>query len=780
MEWFYYPTIPLLAIFTHIVLNYKYWIVQDSVSPVRGYKGFLMTAFAFFVTDVLWGVLGSTGNSMLLYIDTMAYYLAMGQTVVLGCIYISSLLGAGENESRILLSVGVGFCVAETLLLVVNLFKPIVFSVDQDGTYRTYGLRFYIYFVQVLMLAYLTVRSRIMAHRSHDADKNRYIAVFWFGCVMALAIVIQVVYPFLPLYSMGLMVVLLISHVYVQEAEMKSRMKLMQATVNHYFVSYYINLKENSFIELKTLNYIHDAIGGQGEASSGIDYLCNVLISPEYSREMYEFMDVSTIAERMAGRKYLSLKSKGSIQGWIRAYLIPVDWDDDDNLNRVIFAVKTSPAQVAADDSQDVDDAREQLTNQQLVEIGKLNEKLANEKEALERMEGIQSRQNEEIAQLNEAQQQTNDIISSLAYSYDYLSYISLDDGSFTELENKFTADEDFLKGIECKDAREYFKYVCKYRVANDFVPLMTQFTDFSTLNSRLRNSQAVVLQYKNHKGVWFMLSFVAADRKADGTLQHVICSARMIDEEMQAQLRQQRIVDENIASNKAKTKFLQNMSHEIRTPLNAMFGFSQLLGLPDGSCTQEEKEEYNRYILNSYNMLNMLIGDIIDISDDEHGNYNVELSQVDVNAICNSSIMSVEYRVPAGVNMYYTHDIADGYSIYSDGRRIQQVIINFLTNACKNTRKGEINLHCSVNKETQVISFAVTDTGIGVPPEKADEIFVRFSKLDRYTQGSGLGLNICMMVADKLNGRVFLDKSYTQGARFVFELPLNSDAAQQ
>lgn len=238
--------------------------------------------------------------------------------------------------------------------------------------------------------------------------------------------------------------------------------------------------------------------------------------------------------------------------------------------------------------------------------------------------------------------------------------------------------------------------------------------------------------------------------------------------------------MDENIASNKAKTKFLQNMSHEIRTPLNAMFGFSQLLGLPDGSCTQEEKEEYNRYILNSYNMLNMLIGDIIDISDDEHGNYNVELSQVDVNAICNSSIMSVEYRVPAGVNMYYTHDIADGYSIYSDGRRIQQVIINFLTNACKNTRKGEINLHCSVNKETQVISFAVTDTGIGVPPEKADEIFVRFSKLDRYTQGSGLGLNICMMVADKLNGRVFLDKSYTQGARFVFELPLNSDAAQQ
>ncbi|MBQ0021042.1 MAG: HAMP domain-containing histidine kinase, partial [Bacteroidales bacterium] len=104
-----------------------------------------------------------------------------------------------------------------------------------------------------------------------------------------------------------------------------------------------------------------------------------------------------------------------------------------------------------------------------------------------------------------------------------------------------------------------------------------------------------------------------------------------------------------------------------------------------------------------------------------------------------------------------------------SDGRRIQQVLINYLTNACKNTREGEIHLHCSVTENPGKVTLSVADTGPGVPKEKADMIFNRFTKLNEFVQGSGLGLNICQTIANKLQGEVYLDTLYTNGARFVF-----------
>lgn len=225
------------------------------------------------------------------------------------------------------------------------------------------------------------------------------------------------------------------------------------------------------------------------------------------------------------------------------------------------------------------------------------------------------------------------------------------------------------------------------------------------------------------------------------------------------------------LAANKAKTRFLHNMSHEIRTPLNAMFGFAQLLGMPDGSCTEEEKAQYNTYIYNSYRMLDMLISDIIDVADSESGNYKIEIRDVPVNEACRSALQFCEFRVPAGVNMYFTTDCPDDMTIQSDGRRIQQVLINYLTNACKNTQKGEIHLHCSISEHPGKVTFSVADTGVGIPKEKADLIFNRFTKLNEFVQGSGLGLNICQTIAHKLHGEVYLDTSYTAGARFVFEL---------
>lgn len=225
--------------------------------------------------------------------------------------------------------------------------------------------------------------------------------------------------------------------------------------------------------------------------------------------------------------------------------------------------------------------------------------------------------------------------------------------------------------------------------------------------------------------------------------------------------------------SDQLKTMFVQNVSHEIRTPLNAVVGFSQLLSMPDDVVTPQEKEEYVKYIQNNSELLIMLVNDILSIGDVERGQFIVTISEVRCNDVCRQSMKTAETRLPEGVKMYYTSEVDDDYTIKSDEHRIQQVLVNFLTNACKHTEKGEIHVHSSLTEKPGMITFSVTDTGTGVPADEAEHIFERFTKLNAFKQGAGLGLSICKNIATILKGDVHLDTSYTNGARFVFQLPL-------
>lgn len=226
--------------------------------------------------------------------------------------------------------------------------------------------------------------------------------------------------------------------------------------------------------------------------------------------------------------------------------------------------------------------------------------------------------------------------------------------------------------------------------------------------------------------------------------------------------------------SDQMKTMFVQNVSHEIRTPLNAVVGFSQLLSMPDDVVSPQEKQEYVKYIQNNSELLIMLVNDILSIGDVERGQFVVNMSDVKCNDVCTKSIRTAETRLVDGVNLYYTSDVDDNYTIKSDEHRIQQVLVNFLTNACKHTEKGEIHVHTSITEKPGMITFSVTDTGTGVPADEAEHIFERFTKLNAFKQGAGLGLSICKTIATILKGDVYLDTTYTKGARFVFQLPLD------
>lgn len=223
-----------------------------------------------------------------------------------------------------------------------------------------------------------------------------------------------------------------------------------------------------------------------------------------------------------------------------------------------------------------------------------------------------------------------------------------------------------------------------------------------------------------------------------------------------------------------AKTRFVQNMSHEVRTPLNAIVGFSQLLSLPDGSFPEQEKEEFAGHIVNNTKMLTMLLDDILNASAMDSGKYRITLEEGEVHFMANESITSSEHRLQPGVRMYYQPDSDEPFSFVTDPRRVQQILINLLTNACKNTPSGEIRLSSSMTENPGYVTYAVTDTGPGVPPEKAEAIFERFTKLNEFVQGTGLGLSICRDIAGRMGAKVYLDTAYAgNGARFVFLVPL-------
>lgn len=233
-------------------------------------------------------------------------------------------------------------------------------------------------------------------------------------------------------------------------------------------------------------------------------------------------------------------------------------------------------------------------------------------------------------------------------------------------------------------------------------------------------------------------------------------------------------------SANNMKTLFLQNMSHEIRTPLNSIVGFSQLITDPGMELPPEEKLEFGKLIQCNSELLLTLVDDVLSVAELESNNYTMHMEQHNCNELCRKAIATVEWRRPEGVKLYYTSEADSHYQLLTDGHRVCQVLINFLTNAEKHTTRGEIRLHCSLTENPGRVTFSVADTGTGIAPEYAETIFERFKKLDNFQQGTGLGLNICRLIAERLQGEVRLDKEYTDGARFLFILPIRHSAEEE
>ena len=264
----------------------------------------------------------------------------------------------------------------------------------------------------------------------------------------------------------------------------------------------------------------------------------------------------------------------------------------------------------------------------------------------------------------------------------------------------------------------------------------------------------------------WFRV-FSAAFAWIDGQMAHVITS---VDIDHQKKIEEELRIAKEKAENldRLKSAFLANMSHEIRTPLNSIVGFASLLA---ESEDKEEREEYLAIMQENSELLLQLISDILDLSKIEAGTLDFNMGYLNVKDLCEDIVRYYDIKEDKEVPVVLAPGLPD-YRIYSDKKRLMQVIINFINNALKFTHEGQVLLDYHFEENDNQIEFSVTDTGIGIAPEKAGKVFDRFVKLNTFSKGTGLGLSICRSIVDHLKGSIGVESELGVGSRFWFTHP--------
>ena len=265
----------------------------------------------------------------------------------------------------------------------------------------------------------------------------------------------------------------------------------------------------------------------------------------------------------------------------------------------------------------------------------------------------------------------------------------------------------------------------------------------------------------------WFRV-FSAAFAWIDGQIAHVITSVDINHQKtIEEELRVAKEKAENL--DRLKSAFLANMSHEIRTPLNAIVGFASLLIESDD---KKERQDYVDIMQENTELLLQLISDILDLSKIEAGTLDFTMDHLDIKSFCEDIMRNYDIKEDKPVPVLLAPDLPE-YYIYTDKKRLMQVITNFINNALKFTNEGQIMLEYRHKAESNEIEFAVTDTGMGIAPDKVDQVFDRFVKLNSFSKGTGLGLSICRSIIEHLGGTIGAESEIGVGSRFWFTHPL-------
>lgn len=230
--------------------------------------------------------------------------------------------------------------------------------------------------------------------------------------------------------------------------------------------------------------------------------------------------------------------------------------------------------------------------------------------------------------------------------------------------------------------------------------------------------------------------------------------------------LRLERAKEKAEEADRLKSAFLANMNHEIRTPLNAIVGFSQVL------VDEEDREtrlEFSNIIQSNNELLQRLIGDVLDLSKIESNSMPLIYKELDIRLLMKEIYSMILLRMPSGIELRLND--CEALVMEADKNRLTQILTNLLTNSIKHTEKGFIRF--GYKRTAASVEFFVEDSGEGIPRDKIDSIFSRFVQLDSWSKGVGLGLAICRGLVEQMGGKIWVTSELGKGSIFYVTLPL-------
>ena len=336
----------------------------------------------------------------------------------------------------------------------------------------------------------------------------------------------------------------------------------------------------------------------------------------------------------------------------------------------------------------------------------------------------------------------SNEIISSIARTYQYISRIDIQADYFEEINNRDTEHLKFTKSGKLSDSNEK---VCRQYVAEEYQEAFFKFVDLKTLPERMKNEETLVLEYRMKDGDWHRLRFVEKKRDENGVLTHVLCLIRSISDTKKWEHELMYQVEEARKAAALKARFLSNMSHDIRTPMNGIIGTLNLANrYPDDLEVQRKCREQ---IMTSSKYLVSIVNDILDMNKLESGGV-------------------VEQEIPFNLA---------GNPIY-----VERLLTNISDNAVKFTGPGgSVRVWCAekyADEERVVYEFGCADTGIGMSETFLEHAFEPFTQENetsrsRY-EGTGLGLAIAKKIVDRLDGDIAIESKKGVGTTVTMTLP--------
>jgi len=790
MQDVYYSALGFIALLTHLIINFNQLFKNPNPKNTSGrtYKRYLWSVLAFFIIDCLWGIFRITNNITLLFIDTELYYIAMALTVVLWCSFAARYLNLMDLLGKFLKIFGNAFFLIELILLAINPFKNIYFSYASDAAYNPGIARYFTYTAILIMFTITAITTLIKSNHTKNSSYKRFSTISLFSLTMIISIVLQIQYPLLPMYAIGLMIGTCMIHVYVIEDEkdefggkleeyarerdqqikkvielnlqlqdkqrtleqsdidqrkhieeitnlyssLNERMAMIQAMANIYYVSYYIDIVNNSFTEINSKREITAHIGLTGQAQDRLNYMANEMILPKYTEDMLKFVDLSTVSERLKNKNYLTFDYIGKFNGWSQANLIAGQRDENGNVLTIFYCIRSIA-----------------------------DEKLR-ENEAMAVIEGL-SQEYHTIWLIDKQTQEMKLIRSSGVATIQSAVTMAVGTLVFDDVVKKYIAA--YVEPIDReRTTREVKNSVILEHLDKD-------------------NYYAVNYLRKDDYGKvgYHQIYFVNAGN-VDGREQYV-CGFRDIDniikeeQNLKQQLQEAKKIAEN--ANDAKTSFLLNMSHDIRTPMNAIIGFRNLLEKYQDDPVK--RADYLKKIEESSIILLSLINNVLEMARIEKGTVEVDELACSVSTL-GDNIVTVFQDMMQQKNIEFTSELhCENQYVFCDTTKINEIFYNLVSNAYKYTNPGgkvNIKLEELPHEKPDWRNYRVTvsDTGIGMDEDFLPHLFDEFSRetnsQGNKIEGTGLGMPIVKRLVNLLNGTIEVQSTKGVGTTFVVTIP--------